>query len=130
MAFRWYVYRTSTYKATNLVIVVCFDIGTDTIDLASLYRYVIPCVTNWEGLGIQLGLTPHHLDCISLDFAHHPQRTESCCKAVFKKWLQLEISPLWGKLEDAINIIENPPSTSSDLAGKFRLSFVWKQILS
>ena len=100
-----------------------FSIGTDTVDLASLYRYVIPCVTNWESMGAQLGLTPHHLDCISLDYANHPQRTESCCKGVFKKWLQLETSPLWGKIEDAIDAIENPPSTNNEFIGKYRDSY-------
>ena len=92
-------------------------IGTDRVDLASLYKHVVPCVTDWEDLGVHLGLKPYHLDCISRNNAHNPDRTKDCCKAVLKKWLKLELSPTWGKLEDAVNAIENPPTANHDIAG-------------
>ena len=92
--------------------------GTDKVDLASLYKHVIPCVTDWEDLGVHLGLKPYHLECISRDNAQNPNRTKDCCRAVLKKWLELEHSHTWGKLEDAINVTENPPTTKNDTAGK------------
>ena len=92
--------------------------GTDEVDLASLYKHVVPCITDWENLGVRLGLKPYHLDCISRNNAYNPDRTKDCCRAVLKKWLQLEHSPTWGKLENAINEIKNPPTTKNDTAGK------------
>ena len=92
--------------------------GIDRVDLASLYKHVVPCITDWENLGAHLGLNPCHLDCISRDNEYTPNRTKNCCRAVLKKWLQLEHSPTWGKLEDAINETENPPTTKNDTAGK------------
>ena len=86
------------------------------MDFISLSRYVIPFITDWENFGLQLGLKPHHLDCISNDNAYNPNRTKDCCKAVLKKWLEIELSPTWDKLEDAVNAIENP-TTNNDFAG-------------
>ena len=88
--------------------VLYFYTGTDKADLQSLYKLVVPCITNWEDFGAQLGLKSHHLDCISRDNAYNPNRTKDCCRAVFKKWLQLESSPIWDKVEGAVNAIENP----------------------
>ena len=92
--------------------------GKDKIDLASLYKNIVPCITDWEDLGVYLGLQPHELDCISKDNEYTPNRTRNCCKAVLKKWLELECSPTWGKIEDAINAIENLLTTNNDITGK------------
>ena len=89
--------------------------GTDKVDEANLYRLVVP---DWENLGVHLRLKKCDLDCISRDNAHNPDRTKDCCRAVLKKWLELECSPTWGTLEDAINAIENPPTTNNDITGK------------
>jgi len=56
-------------------------------------------------LGAQLGLKQYHLASISVDNAYNPNRTEGCCKVVLAKWLKIDPSPTWGKLEDAVNII-------------------------
>ena len=93
--------------------------GKDNVDLASLYKHVVPITTNWEDLGVHLGLKPYHLDCISRDNEYSPNRTKNCCRAVLKKWLELECSPTWGKLEDAVNAIENPPTINSDITSKY-----------
>ena len=102
----------------HIATVLCIYTGKDKVDLASLYKHVVPYITDWEDLGVHLGLKPYHLDCISRDNEYTPNRTKNCCRAVLKKWLQLECSPTWGKLEDAVNTIENPPTTNSDIAGK------------
>ena len=73
----------------------CIVIGRDRVDLASLYKHVVPCITDWEDLGVHLGLKPYHLDCISRDNEYTPNRTRNCCRAVLKKWLELECSPTW-----------------------------------
>ena len=96
---------------------LCIYTGKDKVDLASLYKHVVPCITDWEGLGVHLGLQPYHLDCISSDNSYNPDRTKNCCRVVLKKWLQLECSPTWGKLEDAVNEIENPFTINNDIVG-------------
>ena len=83
-----------------------------------MHKHVVPCITNWEDLGEHFGLKPYHLDCISRDNEYTPNRTKNCCRAVLKKWLELECSPTWGILEDAVNATENPPTSNSDIAGK------------
>ena len=83
--------------------------GADKVDLASLYKHVVPCITDWENLGAHLGLEPYHFDSISRDNEYTPNRTKNCCRAVLKKWLELEYSPTWDKLEDAINEIKILP---------------------
>ena len=83
-----------------------------------MHKHVVPCITNWEYLGENLGLKPYHLDCISRDNEYTPNRTKNCCRAVLKKWQELEYSPTWGILEDAVNTTENPFTANSDIAGK------------
>ena len=58
--------------------------------------------SQWEKLGILLGLEHYHIDIISRDNENNPQRCEACCNRVLKKWLLLIPSPTWGKLDDAI----------------------------
>ena len=89
--------------------------GADIVDEANLYRVVVP---DWENLGVHLKLKKSDLDCISRDNAHNPDRTKDCCRAVLKKWLELEFSPTWGTLEGAVNAIENVATTNYGIAGK------------
>ena len=89
--------------------------GADIVDEANLYRLVVP---DWENLGVHLRLKKCDLDCISRDNAHNPNRTKDCCRAVLKKWLELECSPTWAKLEEAVKAIYNPPTTNNDITGK------------
>ena len=93
----------------------CIHTGTDIVDKANLYRLIVP---DWENLGVHLRLKKCDIECISRDNAHNPDRTKDCCRAVLKKWLELECSPTWGKLEDAVNDTENPLTTNNDIAGK------------
>ena len=106
----------ASYTYVYTVLYICA--GADRVDLASIYKHIVPCVTNWENLGAHLGLEPYHLDCISMNNAYNPDRVKNCCRAVLKKWLELECSPTWGKLEDAVNALENSPTTNNNIAGK------------
>ena len=57
--------------------------------MAELYRSEVPqFAAHWEAIGIELGLERHHIDNISKNHAHNPQR----------------VSSMWGKLDDAINV--------------------------
>ena len=93
--------------------------GEDTAELADLYRYVSHFVKNWDTLGAQLGLKQHQLDVISENNAYNPKRAESCCKAMLSKWLKIDTSPTWGKLEDAVNAIRGSSVRDSDIAGAY-----------
>ena len=77
---------------------VKFYTETDRVDFTSLYKHIIPCITDWEDLGVHLGLQPHELDYISRDNDCTSNRTKNCCRAVLRKWLKVELSPTWGKL--------------------------------
>ena len=99
------------------IVTYILHIGSSEVDLASSYQYVVPCITDWEDLGVHLKLKPYHLDCISRDNEYTPNRTKNCCRAVLKKWLELDCSPTWGKLEDAVNAIQTPPTTDNNIAG-------------
>ena len=92
--------------------------GEDTPELADLYRNIVPhCATRWESLGAELGLEQHHLALISKNNAFNPDRNEDCCKAVLEKWLNIDLLPNWGKLEDAVNTIEDSPILHNDVTG-------------
>ena len=93
----------------------CTYTGTDIVDEANLYRLF---VLDWENLGEHLRLKKCDLDCSSRDNAHNPNRTKDCCRAVLKRWLEVECTPRWGKLEDSINAIETHPTTNNDITGK------------
>lgn len=41
-----------------------------------------------------------------MDHAYHPYRSVSCCREVFREWLQQISLPTWGKLEDAVKEVE------------------------
>ena len=66
---------------------------------------------HWERLGLELGLKQYHIDNISANNACHPKRVEACCTAVLEQWLREIPSPIWAKLDDAIQKITSPVST-------------------
>lgn len=68
--------------------------------------------SQWDHLGALLGLTHSQLAIIQADNAYNSKRTEACCIAMLCKWLELEPSPTWGKLDDAIKLL-----TTGVLAG-------------
>ena len=116
----------------NYILIYCLYIGRHIItteDHASLYRHVVPYITDWKGLGEELGLQPHHLDIISRDNAYNPERTKDCCRAVLKKWLQLECSPSWGMIDDAVNAIEMKPLDCTSKDNTHNTKNSWMDVL-
>ena len=97
--------QITAYLYTFINVIVISD---DKPDLSSLLggivheRYAI----HWEILGLKLGLTDHHINTISHNNKHNPNRAKDCCTAMLKLWLKEVPSPTWGKLNDAIKEIE------------------------
>jgi len=82
---------------------IYFHVGDDRPTSLQLHSHFIEkYASQWEKLGILLGLEDYHIEIISRDNENNPKRCEACCNRVLEKWL-LEIpSPTWGKLDDAI----------------------------
>ena len=68
--------------------------------------------TQWNMLGLQLGLEEYDIANIFKNNAHLSRRVEACCAAMLEQWLTEIPSPTWGKLDDAIRKI-NLPLTDS-----------------
>ena len=49
-------------------------------------------------MGEALKILPFKLDIINKD---HPNSCEERCKVMLRDWLKQELSPTWGKLNDA-----------------------------
>ena len=89
--------------------------GDDTPQLRKLLTNIVEqYAVHWEELGRKLGLKDHHLANIAENTANREyRRVETCSKRVFEKWLQLDPSPTWGKLDDVIkSLTMNPMSPS------------------
>ena len=67
----------------------------------------------WERLGLELGLKDYHIANISANNSSHKQRqVEVCCSQMLQKWLEVNSSATWGKLDDAIKNIKLPSTIS------------------
>ena len=79
--------------------------------MRDLNRYIVEQqAAQWERLGLELGLMDYHIANISKD---NPNRSVTCCREILKKWLDIDTSATWGKLDDAINNIKLPSTTST-----------------
>ena len=73
--------------------------------LRELHRNVIrQYAAQWENLGILLEVEDSHIADIGRD---HCNQSVNACTEMMTKWLQAAPSPTWGKLEDAINSLNN-----------------------
>jgi len=85
----------------------------DTPHMRDLHKNIIrQYATQWEKLGIELGLEDYEIANISENNINHPRRVEECYTAVLEQWLQELPSPTWDKLDNAIkkitaNVIPN-----------------------
>jgi len=76
--------------------------------MQDLHLYVTEqYASQWERLGLLLGLQDYHIANISEDNKNNPNRSVTCCIAVLEKWLRTIPSPTWGKLENAINNLQS-----------------------
>ena len=84
-------------------------IESDRPKLKDLYKHVTPCyAAHWEDIGVYLDIELGHLKIIRAD---HPSDTSSCCKDLWKKWLEIDPDATWEKLFTAID--SAIPSASS-----------------
>ena len=89
----------------------CIATGDDTPQLNDLLTYIVEqYAVYWERLGLKLGLKDYQLANISENNTSRQSRqVETCCKTVLQKWLQIDSSPTWGKLDDVIVSLTTAP---------------------
>ena len=79
-------------------------------------RYIVEQqAAQWEKFGLELGLKDYHIVNISKDNEHNPNRSVTCCSEMLQKWLHIDPTATWGKLDDAVKIIK-PSSTTSPVS--------------
>ena len=67
----------------------------------------------WKELGLELGLENCDIINISENNSSRKQRqAEVCCYQMLQKWLEIDPSATWGKLDDAIKNIKLPSTIS------------------
>ena len=67
----------------------------------------------WERLGLELGLQEYEIANISENNSSRKQRqVEVCCSQMLQKWLEINPSATWDKLDDAIKNIKLPSTIS------------------
>lgn len=92
-------------------------IGSDRPSLKDLYDHVLINVAGkWRDLGVQL-LRPDQERMLDIIAADHPRDVVSCCKCVFKKWLELTTADYatWNQL---IKALRSPSIQLDDLASQ------------
>ena len=82
--------------------------------MRDLNRYIVEQqAAHWERLGLELGLKDYHIANISKDNEHNPNRSVTCSREVLQKWLEIDTSTTWGKLDDALKKIKLPTNPMS-----------------
>ena len=72
--------------------------------MRDLNRHIVEQqAAQWERLGVELGLKDYHIANISKD---NPNRSVTCCRVMLLKWLDIDSSATWAKLNDAIKKIK------------------------
>ena len=90
-----------------------FHTGDDRPDMKDLEAHIVQQqAAQWERLGIELGLKDYHIANISKDNEYNPNRSVTCCRAMLQKWLEIDPSATWSKLNDAIKKIKLPSPAS------------------
>ena len=73
--------------------------------MRDLNRHVVEQqAAKWERLGLELGLKDYHIANIAKD---NPNRSVSSCRAMLQKWLDIDLSASWSKLDHAIKKIKS-----------------------
>ena len=87
--------------------------------MRDLNRHIVEQqAAQWERLGLELGLKDYHIAIISKDNEHNPNRSVTCCRKVLQKWLEIDPSATWGKLDDAVKNTKLPTTpVSTDKGG-------------
>ena len=76
----------------------------------------------WKQLGVELGVKNYHIANITENNASRKLRqVEECCSQMLQKWLDIDPSATWDKLDDAIKKITSPVSTDKGSNHKCKL---------
>ena len=87
-----------------------YHTGDERPDMRDLNRHIVEQqAAQWERLGLEFGLKDYHIANISKD---NPNRSVTCCRVMLQKWLDIDPSATWAKLDDAIKKIKLPSTTS------------------
>ena len=88
--------------------------GNEIPYVKDLNRHVVEqYAIYWKQLGAELGLKDYHIANITENNASRQLRqVEQCCSQMLQKWLHIDPSATWGKLDDAIKNIKLPSTTS------------------
>ena len=82
-----------------------YHTGDDRPNMRDLNRHIVEQqAAKWEILGLELGLQDYHIANIAKD---HPNRSVISCRAMLQKWLDIDLSASWNKLDDAIKKIKS-----------------------
>ena len=86
---------------------LCHVAGDNIPEARELNMHIVPnYATKWRELGEEA--LASQLDIILVD---HPNSCEERCKVMLQKWLRMDISATWGKLDDAARTL---PSVHTD----------------
>ena len=98
---------------------IIHSLSHDTPQLSELLTNIVErYAVHWEELGRKLGLKDYQLANISENHASLPsRRVETCCKRILEKWLQLDPSSSWGKLDDVIKSLTIAPVSTGHRKG-------------
>ena len=90
--------------------------GNDRPTAKELNKHVVEqYAIHWRQLGAELGLKDYHIANITENNASRQLRlVEHCCYQMLQKWLHIDPSATWGKLDDAVKIILS--STTSPMS--------------
>ena len=100
--------------------------GDDIPEARDTNTNVVPyCAPNWRELGEALGMTAFQLDIINAD---HLNSCEERCKVMLQNWLKKDASATWGKLIDAVGILQTVSSVLSTTANGMVVIFQLSRI--
>ena len=90
--------------------------------MRDLNRHIVEQqAAQWKRLGLELGLKDYHIANINANNSSCNERqVEVCCSQMLQKWLEIDPSATWGKLDDAIKNIKLPSTinpVSTDKGG-------------
>ena len=82
--------------------------------MRDLNRHIVEQqAVQWKRLGEELELKDYHIANISENnSSRNETQVEVCCSQMLQKWLEIDPSATWGKLDDAIKNIKLPSTIS------------------
>jgi len=61
----------------------------------------------WKDLGVALKIPDNYLDIIAADHVNDRSYSQQCCKAMLKKWMEINPKPTWYILQKAIDCLHS-----------------------